>query len=200
MFRPLNDCRENVMITIKQGSILDFDGDYIVNPANSFLNHGGGLARIIAEAAMDIPDKKVPEHTYFNAYREAMDWLMEQENHPDIPVGGACLTSAGRLPYRGIIHAVGPIWGGGGLHEADLLFEAHQSALAIAINEGGENVRVAFPAISCGIFGFPVERAAPIALRATHGTDADITFYLYSDEDYEAYNNAVADFEPMEVN
>lgn len=189
MFRPLNDCRENVMITIKQGSILDFDGDYIVNPANSFLNHGGGLARIIAEAAMDIPDKKVPEHTYFNAYREAMGWLMEQENHPDIPVGGACLTSAGRLPYKGIIHAVGPIWDGGGLHEADLLFEAHQSALAIATEEGGENVSIAFPAISCGIFGYPVEQAASVALAAVEDTTADVTFYLFGDREFEAFSS-----------
>lgn len=177
------------MITIKQGNILEFDGDYIVNPANSELLHGGGLARVIHEAATAIPNIKLPEHTLFHAKTKVDLWELEQANSPIVPVGGAYLTSAGLLPYKGIIHAVGPVWSGGGLHEVDLLFEAHQSALAIAIREGGDDVRVAFPAISCGIFGFPVEKAATIALKAIGDTTADVTFYLFGDREFEAFSS-----------
>jgi len=175
-------------ITIKQGNILEFDGDYIVNAANSHLHHGGGVARAIANAATSIPNVKLPEHRRFHVEQVVSKWKREQEDHPEVPVGGACLTSAGLLPFKGIIHAVGPIWSGGDDSEEDLLWQAHRAALDIAIAESGEGVAIAFPAISCGIFGFPVERAASVALGAVEGADADVTFYLYGDKEFEAFS------------
>lgn len=188
-------------IDIVQGSILDFEGDAIVNPANSFLRHGGGLAKVIADAAIgevgydrseslagsihgpqDIPWTKL-----------GADWRREQEQYELIATGSAGITTAGHLPYEAIIHAVGPIWGGGGLYEERLLRRAHEAAYVIAARLGYDSI--AYPAISCGIYGFPVALAAPNAIESiqrcqTHDL-VDVTFYLFEDEHYEAYREAL---------
>jgi O-acetyl-ADP-ribose deacetylase len=78
--------------------------------------------------------------------------------------GDAKATGAGRLPARYVIHAVGPIWRGGGHGEADLLASAYRRALEVA--EGLDCRTVAFPALSTGIFGYPAELAAPVAVAA----------------------------------
>lgn len=174
-------------VTLKQGSILDFEGDFIVNPANSFLRHEGGLAYVIANAAAPLTQ----EYPWKDA-QSSLDWMDEQNDHPNIPTGGAGITSAGALPYKAIVHAVGPIWGGGDLHESELLYQAHMNAVrkARSFDHTMDSVSIAFPAISCGIFGYPVELAAPIAIRAAHDSNADVTFYLFEDEHMEAYMQA----------
>lgn len=166
------------MIEIIQGSILDFDGDTIVNPANNFLRHGAGLARVIANAA-------VGEDSDVKA-----KWWEEQFVHPSIATGDAGWTSAGLLPYKGIVHAVGPIWKNGDLYEEDLLAAAHFNSLKVAAEH--ECKSIAFPAISCGLFRFPIDRAAPIAINVVNIMNGfeRIAFYLFEDAHYEAYIQA----------
>lgn len=133
------------MIKIVGGDLLAQDVDMIVNAANTHLMHGAGVAGVIARAA------GAAIHTESMAKRP-------------VPTGGAVVTTAGKLPFMGVVHAVGPIWGGGELEEDKLLRYAHKSAIIQAARAGAHSV--AFPAISCGIFGFPVDRAAPIAVKA----------------------------------
>lgn len=177
-------------LAIVNGSIFDADVEAIVNPANSFLRHGGGLARAIADAATAVPHAEdVPEHTYFYAAGRAAAWQDEQEQHPAIPTGGAGWTSAGALPYKGIVHAVGPIWQDGSLYESALLACAYRSAAAVAAAKGCRSA--AFPAISCGIFGFPVDLAAQIAVRAFRdGPLRHAYLYIPEPEIYEAFTHA----------
>lgn len=182
-------------MNIIQGDILSFDGDAIVNPANSFLRHGAGLAKIIADAAAPWPKTRATALSQLNAQcvRDRA-WRDEQRDHPLIPTGGVGVTSAGALPYEGIIHAVGPIWDGGNLCEHTLLNSAHRRAIQAARERGWR--RIAFPAISCGIFGFPVQAAAAIAVRtaklAELRGDIQISFYLFEDAHVEAYRAAEA--------
>jgi O-acetyl-ADP-ribose deacetylase (regulator of RNase III) len=191
------------MTNIIQGSILDFKGDVIVNPANSFLRHGAGLARVIADAATPATpgplERKatVAERKAWQAKKNVLrqarrNWWAEQAAHPLIATGDAGWTSAGRLPYKGIIHAVGPIWAGGSLFEQGLLYQTHRSALAQAVAHDCRSI--AFPAISCGIFGFPVESAAAIARAAcvVSRYTGEISFYLFEDAHFEAYQKAFA--------
>jgi len=179
------------MVTLIRGSILDFEGDAIINPANSHLQHSGGLARLIAAKAAPWDDTM----RYWNdaerlwAHRSG-EWRREQTNHALIPTGGCGVTSAGALPYKAILHAVGPIWGGGGYQEDKLLWRCHLSVLETANRMGFDSI--AMPAISCGIFGYPVERAAPIAIEAALGfSRPDVTFYLPDEGHIEAFDNAL---------
>jgi len=176
------------MVTLIRGSILDFEGDAIINPANSHLQHAGGLARVVADAACDVVGE--PGWRYFRSVAEADRWQQEQLDHAPIPTGGCGVTSAGALPYKAILHAVGPIWGGGGYQEDKLLWRCHLSVLETANRMGFDSI--AMPAISCGIFGYPVERAAPIAIEAALGfSRPDVTFYLPDEGHIEAFDNAL---------
>lgn len=166
------------MTTLHRGSILESKADYIVNPANSFLRHGAGLAKVIADAA-------APKDS---AERKA--WWREQRIAPLIATGNACMTTAGALPYRGIIHAVGPVWNGGSFYERSLLISAYHRALDLAERAGGKSV--AFPAISAGLFGFPISSAAIHALYATRQTPLAVEFWLFSDQDFAAFEEAMS--------
>jgi O-acetyl-ADP-ribose deacetylase (regulator of RNase III) len=190
---------------IVNASILDQPVDAIVNPANQFLQHGGGLARIIADAATrpfdsydpDVQARLGNEHPIADLHRErasadqsTLDWIQDHENTPLIPVGSASMTCAGRLPFKGVIHAVGPVWGGGTLHEVSLLRSAYDQAFAVAEVCGFESVAV--PAIGMGIFGIPKEVVARVATSSArqYAHKIDITICLTSDEDvalFEAY-------------
>jgi O-acetyl-ADP-ribose deacetylase len=175
------------MITIHQGSILDSKADAIVNPANSFLRHGGGLAYVIDQAAQLYLDRVAkcraespnPSIAAIGRYQD------ETAEAPLIATGNAYSTSAGMLPFKRIIHAVGPIWNGGGFCERSLFTSAHAEAIARAIEDGCESI--AFPAISCGIFGFPISKASVLAISATSGSPIPVEFWLYEDEHYRQY-------------
>jgi O-acetyl-ADP-ribose deacetylase (regulator of RNase III) len=125
--------------------LLAQEVDAIVNPANEALAHGGGVAGLIARAAG-------PE--------------LEEDSRRigGCPTGGAVVTRAGRLPQRAVIHAVGPVWRGGEAGEAGLLAAAHRAVVARAEEEG--LATIALPAVSTGVFGYPVELAAPVAVAA----------------------------------
>jgi len=123
-------------ISVTLGSIVEEDVDAIVNAANSRLEHGGGVAAVIAGAAG-------------RALTEASRDRVRTEGA--VPVGGAAVTTAGELPHQGVIHAVGPRQGEG--DEKEKL----ASAVAAALLRADENgwISVALPAISAGIFGVP---------------------------------------------
>lgn len=186
--------------TIYPGSILDCEVDVIVNPANNHLRHGGGLARVIADAAAprrEQPDRHIGFRSYppqdylsepsLSEWREDCEWQREQENAPLVPTGGALMTTSGRLPFKGIIHAVGPVWGGGTYAEPVLLRMAYSSALSVAEKHGFHSI--AFPAISCGIFGYPVAEAARIAVQTCCITKLDVTFALMDAEHIDVFGN-----------
>jgi O-acetyl-ADP-ribose deacetylase len=118
--------------------------DAIVNAANGALLGGGGVDGAIHRAA-------------------GPDLLAECRRVGPCPTGSARLTSGYRLPARYVIHAVGPVWHGGAQGEDELLASAHRACMHIAVAHGLSSL--AFPAISCGAYGFPAERAADIAIR-----------------------------------
>jgi O-acetyl-ADP-ribose deacetylase (regulator of RNase III) len=130
-------------LEIVQGDLTTEKMDAIVNAANSALQHGGGVAWAIVRRGGDI------------IQRESDDWV--RKNGP-VPHDKAAYTSAGQLPCRYVIHAVGPVWGEG--DEDRKLAGAIRAALACA--DGLKLETIAFPAISTGIFGFPKDRAAGI--------------------------------------
>ncbi|MGE0027555.1 MAG: macro domain-containing protein [Thermoleophilia bacterium] len=128
--------------------LLTQEVDAIVNPANEHLAHGGGVAGLIARAA-------------------GPDLEEDSRRIGHCPTGGAVVTRAGRLPQRAVIHAVGPVWRGGDAGEAGLLAAAHRAVVARAEEE--DLATIALPAISTGIFGYPLDRAAPVAVGAVTG-------------------------------
>jgi len=127
--------------------------DAIVNPANPQLANAGGAAGAISRAAG-------PE------LQRACDELIAESGV--LRTGQAVVTDAFQLPCGKVIHVVGPVYGQHGGEEAELLAAAHRNAISLAADSGLASV--AFPAISCGIFGYPVEEAAPIAIATTAQT------------------------------
>jgi O-acetyl-ADP-ribose deacetylase (regulator of RNase III) len=134
-------------LSLVQGDITEEATDAIVNAANQYLQHGGGVAGAISRRGGPL------------IQQESDRWVRE---HGPISPAHPAWTSGGRLPAKYVIHAVGPIWGEG--QEDEKLETAVSSALALA--EELQVTSLAFPAISTGIFGFPKERAARIILRS----------------------------------
>lgn len=129
------------VLEVVEGDLLKQPVDAIVNAANGRLAHGGGVAAIIARAAG-------PE------LQEECDLLVEQNG--SYPTGAAVVSTAGKLPFKGVIHAVGPRYGEG--NEEKKLEEALSSAFARAKERGWS--AVAFPAVSAGIFAVPLDICA----------------------------------------
>ena len=130
------------------GDITHQQVDAIVNAANSQLAGGGGVDGAI--------------------HRRGGPTIMAEtaKRYPQgCPTGSAVISSAGNLPSRYVIHAVGPRWGGGTAGEADLLAAAYRSALALAARHQCKSI--ALPALSCGVYGYPVDQASRIALATT---------------------------------
>ena len=139
-------------LELLEGDITALDTDAIVNAANEHLAHGGGVAGVISR-------KGGPA-----IQRESDTWVRQ---HGRVPTGSAAITSGGRLEARGnrrfVIHAVGPVYDGTE-HSAELLASAVRAALQMADDHGLKSV--ALPAISTGIFGYPLEEAARVMLEA----------------------------------
>ena len=133
------------VIELIEGDITELETDAIVNAANSQLAHGGGVAGAIVKKGGTIIQE------------ESDTWVFARG---EVPVGSTAITSGGRLPARYVIHAVGPKMGEGG--EDDKLMMATLSGLEMADRHGLKSI--AFPAISTGIFGYPVDRCAQIML------------------------------------
>lgn len=144
--------------------ITAMDVDVVVNAANAGLRGGGGVDGAIHRAA-------------------GPDLAAACRRIGGCDTGGACLTPGFSLPARWIVHAVGPVWRGGQAGEADLLASCYARALALA---GELEARsIAFPAISCGAYGFPVSEACSIAvnaLRAWQGTAPEEAWLVAFDD------------------
>ena len=139
-------------ILVETGDITDFEGDAIVNAANSGLLGGGGVDGAIHRAAG-------PE------LLEACRKIRAEKLPEGLPAGKAVLTGGCRLRAKAVIHTVGPIWRGGTGGEDALLAACYRHAIELAARNG--TATLAFPAISTGVYGFPPDRAAPIAVTAT---------------------------------
>jgi O-acetyl-ADP-ribose deacetylase (regulator of RNase III) len=150
--------------------------DAIVNAANSGLLGGGGVDGAIHGAGGP-------------AIMEACRAIRDAQG--GCPTGEAVITTGGRLPAPYVIHAVGPVWQGGGQNEDALLASAYRNSIRIA---AAHNLRtLAFPNISTGIYGFPRERAVDIAIAAVREALAkapsieQVTFVCFDDQNYRLY-------------
>jgi O-acetyl-ADP-ribose deacetylase (regulator of RNase III) len=137
-------------IEVIEGDITTLALDAIVNAANHALLGGGGVDGAIHRAAGP-------------GLREECEALPAFVSGVRCPTGEARITHGHDLPARFVIHTVGPVWRGGRSGEAEHLASAYKSSLALAADYDLE--AIAFPAISCGVFGYPVELAVPIAVR-----------------------------------
>jgi O-acetyl-ADP-ribose deacetylase len=155
--------------------ITTLDTDAIVNAANESLAPGGGVCGAIHRAAG--PD---------------LAWACAAIGR--CPTGEARLTPGFRLPAKYVIHAVGPVWRGGGEGEAALLASAYRSAMRLAAEHGLRSI--AFPAISTGIYGYPLDQATRVALSAVQeGANAgssleQVVFACFSPDVQRSYRQA----------
>lgn len=158
--------------------------DAIVNAANGNLRHGGGVARAIRLAAGDEPFQK---HCYE---------LIEKRGEP-VPTGQAIASEPFELPCVKVIHAVGPVYGEHGGREPALLDSAYRSSIRLAVELGLRTL--AFPAISCGIFGYPLEEATQTSIAAViaaleENPEVELArFCFIGDQEKEAFERALAE-------
>lgn len=161
-------------LTLVKGSITEQDVDAVVNAANSSLLGGGGVDGAIHRQGG-------PE--ILAACRD----LRASHYGKGLPAGEAVATTAGRLPARWVIHTVGPVWSASE-DRSQLLASCHREALRVAGELGARTV--AFPAISTGVYRWPLEDAARIAtetVRATPTSVEEVRFVLFDDRAYEVF-------------
>ena len=165
-------------LELHEGDVTLQEVDAIVNAANSRLAGGGGVDGAIHRRGgpqiMAETDQKYPQ---------------------GCPTGSAVISAAGNLPAKHVIHAVGPVWGGGSRGEAELLAGAYRRCLELAVENGCRSI--AFPSLSTGAYRYPIDRAARIALGTAieflqeHGKPERVRFVLFGPGAYGAFAAAL---------
>jgi O-acetyl-ADP-ribose deacetylase (regulator of RNase III) len=168
------------MLRLVQGDITQQRVDALVNAANSSLMGGGGVDGAIHRAGGP-------------AILEECKGIVAERG--PLPPGQAVITTGGRLSARHVIHTVGPIWRGGGQGEPEVLASAYRESLALANQKGLKSI--AFPSISTGAYGYPVDQAARVALKTVNevlgqGTALqEVLFILFNQPVLQAYTTAL---------
>ena len=171
---------EGSTIELVEGDITRQSVDAIVNAANSSLMGGGGVDGAIHRAG----GRQILE--------ECRKIVAE---HGSLPAGRAVSTTGGQLPAGYVIHTVGPVWYGGDCGEPETLASCYRESLSVADKLHLTNI--AFPSISTGVYGYPVERAAEVALKSVAITlpdlryIRDVRFVLFSNADFKTYTRAL---------
>jgi O-acetyl-ADP-ribose deacetylase (regulator of RNase III) len=174
---------DGTTLELVEGDITKLATEAIVNAANERLAHGGGVVGVIARAGGPTIQK------------ESNEWIRE---HGRVPTGSAAITSGGDLKADHVIHAVGPVYDSvSPSRAADLLASAVTSSLRLADEHNLKSV--ALPAISTGIYGYPMAEAARVMLKAAieyakSGTELEqIVFCLYGQSSYDVFAEALED-------
>ncbi|MEM3730490.1 MAG: O-acetyl-ADP-ribose deacetylase [Candidatus Bathyarchaeia archaeon] len=168
-------------VLLVQGDITEMETEAIVNAANPSLMGGGGVDGAIHK-------KGGPK------ILEECKRIREKEWPEGLPTGKAVITSGGNLKAKYVIHTVGPIWRGGNSGEPELLADAYRNSLSLAVSKGIKTI--AFPSISTGAYGYPIEKACRIALSTVkeflEKVDKleKVVFVLFSKRDFEIYREA----------
>ena len=172
-------------LSIIKGDITQQATDAIVNAANSSLMGGGGVDGAIHRAGGP------------TILAECKQIVSRQGR---LPTGKAVITSGGNLKARHVIHTVGPVWHGGNKGEAELLESAYRESLKLAADK--HLASISFPSISTGAYGYPVDEAAKVALRAVISFLGETTsvkeavFVLFDSRTFDAYSSALSEIRP----
>jgi len=175
----------NATLQLTKGDITDIEADAIVNAANSSLMGGGGVDGAIHS-------KGGPKILEECKRIRATEW-------PDgLPTGKAVITSSGNLKAKYVIHTVGPVWLGGFHVEAELLKQSYKNSLKLAVTKGIKTI--AFPSISTGAYGYPVEDASRVAVRTVKEFLEKevklerVILVLFSEGDFQVYLKTAGSF------
>src|SRR5262245_38003409 len=170
-----------MQINVTQADITRLDVDVIVNAANETLLGGGGVDGAIHRAAG-------PQ------LLAACRALPEVRPRVRCPTGEARITEGFALRARFVVHTVGPVWHGGSRGEPELLAACYRSSLRLAVENGVKSI--AFPPISCGVYGYPVDQAADIAVREVKNSDDDrierVIFVCFGEDVFNAVSSSLA--------
>lgn len=174
---------EDRVLELVQGDVTRQEVDAIVNAANSRLAGGGGVDGAIHRAG----GTAIMEET--------------RRRYPNgCPTGSAVVSGAGDLPAKYVFHAVGPVWRGGSQGEDELLRGAYRTCLELAAEHGCRSL--AFPSLSTGAYGYPIEEASRIALTAaldflkSHELPQVVRFVLFSKDDYDVFRQTLEALKP----